>query len=262
MGGVLAALLRGPGTGGSPPTPTAATTTAVGTGGLGLSMLVMSLGTGPRVGAPLIRLVLGSLVTRGSRRLLGSGARRGDPTTPTGPAGVGGLEQERGGGKPGDLEVLLLIEVRAGGLVAFVGLVGFLVVGLVDLSRPLDLVLEILLRGFAARCILGHARLVRLVGLDGDTDLGGGSLLRSGGGRNNLPAPTRRDRLSHRSCRGLLHTGFLKAGGGDGLRTPRRTGLLGNGGLCGGGRGRGDPAAAARSRGAHGLTVAVLEGFC
>ena len=259
MGGVLAALLRGPGTGGSPPTPTAATTTAVGTGGLGLSILVMSLGTGPRVSAPLIRLVLGSLVTRGGRRLLGSGARRGDPTTPTGPAGVGGLEQERGGRKPGDLEVLLLIEVRAGGLVALVGLVGFLVVGLVDLSRPLDLVLEILLRGFAARCILGHARLVRIVG---DTGLGGGSLLRSGGGRDNLPAPTRRDRLSHRSCRGLLHTGFLKAGGGDGLRAPRRTGLLGNGGLCGGGRGRGDPAAAARSRGAHGLTVAVLEGFC
>ena len=260
-GGVLAALLRGPGTGGGPPTPTAATATAVGSGGLGLSILVMSPGTGPRVGVLLIRPVLGALVTRGGRRLLGSGARRGDPTAPTGPAGVGGLEQERGGRKPGDLEVLLLIEARAGGLVALVGL-GLLVVGLVGLGRLLDLVLEFLLRGFAARCVLGHARLVRLVGLDGDTGLGGGSLLRSGGGRDNLPAPTRRDRISRRSCRGLLHTGFLKAGGGDGLRALRRTGLLGNGGLCGGGRGRGDPAAAARSRGAHGLTVAVLEGFC
>ena len=228
----------------------------------------MSPGTGPRVGVLLIRPVLGALVTRGGRRLLGSGARRGDPTAPTGPAGVGGLEQERGGRQPGDLEVLLLIDVRADGrvvllgLVALVGLVGLLVVGLVGLGRLLDLVLEFLLRGLAARCVLGHARLVRLVGLDGDTGLGGGSLLRSGGGRDNLPAPTRRDRLSRRSCRGLLHTGFLKAGGGDGLRTLRRTGLLGNGGLCGGGRGRGDPAAAARSRGAHGLTVAVLEGFC
>ena len=43
-----------------------------------------------------------------------------------------------------------------------------LVVGLVGLGRLLDLVLEFLLRGFAARCVLGHARLVRLVGLDGE----------------------------------------------------------------------------------------------
>ena len=100
-GGVLAALLRGPGTGGGPPTPTAATATAVGSGGLGLSILVMSPGTGPRVGVLLIRPVLGALVTRGGRRLLGSGARRGDPTAPTGPTGVGGLEQERGGRQPG-----------------------------------------------------------------------------------------------------------------------------------------------------------------
>ena len=91
--GVLPGPLRGPGAGDRP--PTAATGPApVGSGGLGLSILVPSLDTGSGTDALLVRPALGTLVARCGRRRLRGGGRRGDPAAPTGPVGVGGLEQE------------------------------------------------------------------------------------------------------------------------------------------------------------------------
>ena len=253
-GRVLAGLLRGPGTGGGPPTPTAATATAVGTGGLGLSILVMSLGTGPRVGVLLVRPVLGALVARGARRRLGGGGGRGDPTAPTGPTWVGGLEQERGGRKTGGLEVLLLTRVRPGELVILLRHLGPLAVG----PLGVDLLLGILLRSIGARCILGHVRAIWLVRPGSDVGLGSRSLLGGGRGRDDLPTTTRRGRLNSRGLRGMLHAGLLCPKGGDGIGGPDRTGLLGSRSLLGGGRCRGDPAATARSRRVHGVTVSAL----
>ena len=148
-------------------------------------------------------------------------------------------------------EVVLLIRVHPGELVVLRGHVGFLAVSPLGLGLPLD----ILLRSIGTRTVLGHVRTVGLVHLGSDVMLSSRSLLGGGGGRNDLPTTTRRDRLDGRD---LLLVGLLRSGGSDGVQDPHRTGLLGSGSLGGGGRGRGDLAAAARSRSAHGVTVTAL----
>ena len=151
-------------------------------------------------------------MARGGWRRLGGGGRRGDPAASTGPTGVRGLEQERGCGKAGGLEALL-IQVRLGELVILLGHLGLLIVG----SLGVDLLVEVFLRSIGARPTLGHVHPVGLVHLCGDVGLGGGSLLGGSGGRDDLPTTTRRGRLDGCGLRGRLHAGLLGPGGGNGI---------------------------------------------
>ncbi len=230
---------------------------------------------GPRARSRPFRLlppVASALMTRGRRGLLGCSSGGGDPSTPTGPAGVGGLEQERGGGQARSRG---LPPVLPGGLfVRTVLCVRFLVIGVVDVAGTVNrLALDLRLR-LSLCCIRdrhdarhGTARLIGLADLRiDDVRLGGRDRLRGGRGCDDLAPTTRRDYWCDRSGRGLglFKVGIVGSRGGDGICGVCRARLLSSGSLSRGGGGSGDLATTAWGRGTHGITdcLFLLVRFC
>ena len=143
-------------------------------------------------------------MARGRRGLLGRSGGGGDPPTPAGPAGVWGLEQERGGGQARSLGLPLVLP--EGLFVRSVLCVRLLIVGVVSVVGTVNLlVLNPRLR-LSLRCVRDRRalRLIELVDLrTGDVQLGGRGRLGSGRGRDDLATTTRRSYWSDRGGRGL-----------------------------------------------------------
>mgnify|MGYP001648383588 CR=1 FL=1 len=203
-----------------------------------------------------------TLMARGRRGLLRCCGGGGDPSTPAGPAGVGGLEQERGGGQARSLGLLLVLP--GGFFVRTVLYVRIPIVGVVGTAGTvsplaLDLQLRLSLCCVRDRHDARHDTL-RLIGLAdlraGDVRFGGRGRLGGGRGRDDLAPTARRDCWSDRGGRGLglFRVGIIGSRGGDGACGVSRGRLLGSGSLSRGGGSGGGPAATTRSRGAHGVT--------